>query len=90
MIASYVGVPITAEIPNGESVIVVQEILDGIMPCLLPLGLTFGLYGLVKRGLSTCQHCYSCDFRAFRGIDWIILRTKKRVLSDIFDEHSFL
>lgn len=52
LIASYVGVPITAEIPNGESVIVVQEILDGIMPCLLPLGLTFGLYGLVKRGAS--------------------------------------
>lgn len=52
LIASYVGVPITAEIPNGESVIVVQEILDGIMPCLLPLGLTFGLYGLVKRGVS--------------------------------------
>ncbi|MTM09085.1 PTS system mannose/fructose/sorbose family transporter subunit IID, partial [Turicibacter sanguinis] len=52
LIASYVGVPITAEIPNGESVIVVQEILDGIMPCLLPLGLTFGLYALVKRGAS--------------------------------------
>lgn len=52
LIASYVGVPITAEIPNGESVIVVQEILDGIMPCLLPLGLTFGLYGLVKKGAS--------------------------------------
>lgn len=52
LIASYVSVPITAEIPNGESVIVVQEIFNQIMPCILPLGLTFGLYALVKRGAT--------------------------------------
>ena len=30
-----------------------QSILDSIMPeCLLPLGLTFGMYGLVKKNVS--------------------------------------
>ncbi len=48
-IASYVNVNIVTEIPIGESTIVVQEILDGIMPKLLPLGLTFFMYSLVKR-----------------------------------------
>ena len=52
LIASYVNISIATEIPNGDAVIVVQQILDSIMPKLLPLGLTFGLYGLVKRGAS--------------------------------------
>ena len=52
LIASYVGVPITAEIPNGESVIVVQEILDGIMPGILSIGLVFLMVRLLKKGVS--------------------------------------
>ncbi|MGL4337833.1 MAG: PTS system mannose/fructose/sorbose family transporter subunit IID [Turicibacter sp.] len=52
LIASYVKVDIVTEIPNGEAVINIQEILDSIMPKLLPLGLTFGLYGLVRKGAS--------------------------------------
>ncbi len=52
LVASYVNVTIGLTIPNGDAVINIQEILDSIMPKLLPLGLTFGLYGLVKRGAS--------------------------------------
>lgn len=52
LIASYVNVNIVTEIPNGEAVIVIQDILDSIMPKLLPLGLTFGLYGLIKKGVT--------------------------------------
>ncbi|MEG2789959.1 MAG: PTS system mannose/fructose/sorbose family transporter subunit IID, partial [Romboutsia sp.] len=52
LIASYVNIDIVTEIPIGETALKVQEILDGIMPKLLPLGLTFGMYGLVKKNIS--------------------------------------
>lgn len=52
LIASYVNVNIATQIPIGESTIVLQEILDGIMPKILPLGLTFVMYGLVKKNVS--------------------------------------
>ena len=52
LIASYVNINIVTEIPIGETSLKVQEILDGIMPKILPLGLTFGMYGLVKKNVS--------------------------------------
>lgn len=52
LIASYVNINIVTEIPIGETTLKVQEILDGIMPKILPLGLTFGMYGLAKRNVS--------------------------------------
>lgn len=53
LIASYVNVNIVTEIPIGETVVSIQGVLDSIMPKLLPLGLTFGLYGLIKkRGIT--------------------------------------
>lgn len=52
LIASYVNINIVTEIPIGETTLKVQEILDGIMPKILPLGLTFGMYGLVKKNVS--------------------------------------
>lgn len=52
LIASYVNIDIVTEIPIGQTALKVQEILDGIMPKLLPLGLTFGMYGLVKKNVS--------------------------------------
>ena len=52
LIASYVGVNIALEIPIGETSVVVQEVLDSIMPCLLPLCLTFMMYSLVKKNVS--------------------------------------
>ncbi|NTW90470.1 MAG: PTS system mannose/fructose/sorbose family transporter subunit IID, partial [Erysipelotrichaceae bacterium] len=38
----YGGTTIALTIPNGESPIVLQTILDGILPKLIPLGLTLG------------------------------------------------
>ncbi|SCI22728.1 PTS system mannose/fructose/sorbose family transporter subunit IID [Romboutsia sp. 1001713B170207_170306_H8] len=52
LIASYVGFDIVLQIPIGETSVVIQEVLDGIMPKLIPLLLTFGMYGLVKKNVS--------------------------------------
>ena len=52
LIASYVGFNVALEIPIGETSVVIQEVLDGIMPCLLPLCVTFMMYGLVKKNVS--------------------------------------
>ena len=53
LIASYVGVNIaTPEYLSMQGTIDIQSILDSIMPCLLPLVLTFFMYGLVKKNVS--------------------------------------
>lgn len=52
LIASYVGVNIATVIPIGETSVVVQDVLNSIMPCLLPLCLTFMMYALVKKNVS--------------------------------------
>lgn len=53
LIASYVGVNIvTPEHLSMAGTIDLQSILDSIMPCLLPLVVTFGMYGLVKKNVS--------------------------------------
>ena len=40
---------IALEIPNGESPIVIQSILDGVLPKLIPLTITLGLFFLIKK-----------------------------------------
>jgi len=45
----YGGTTFALEIPNGASPIVLQDVLDGIMPKLLPLGLTLLFYFLIKK-----------------------------------------
>ena len=53
LIASYVSVNIaTPEYLSMQGTIDIQSILDSIMPCLLPLVLTFFMYGLVKKNVS--------------------------------------
>ena len=53
LIASYVKVPIvTPEAISMSGTIDLQNIFDSIMPCILPLGLTFGMYGLVKKNVT--------------------------------------
>lgn len=53
LIASYVSINlVTPEYLSVSGTIDLQKILDSIMPCLLPLGLTFGMYGLVKKNVS--------------------------------------
>ena len=53
LIASYVSVNIaTPAYLSMQGTIDIQSILDSIMPCLLPLVLTFFMYGLVKKNVS--------------------------------------
>ena len=53
LIASYVSINIaTPEYLSMQGTIDIQSILDSIMPCLLPLVLTFFMYGLVKKNVS--------------------------------------
>lgn len=47
--SNYGGTTIALEIPNGESPIIIQSILDGILPKLIPLTITLGLYFLIKK-----------------------------------------
>lgn len=51
------GTTIALTIPNGESPIVLQTILDGILPKLIPLGLTLGLYWLIKNKNWSAVKC---------------------------------
>lgn len=53
----YGGTTIALTIPNGESPIVLQSILDGILPKLIPLGLTLGLYWLIKNKNWSAVKC---------------------------------
>ncbi|WP_042276680.1 PTS system mannose/fructose/sorbose family transporter subunit IID [[Clostridium] dakarense] len=53
LIASYVSITlVTPEALSMSGTIDLQSILDSIMPCLLPLAVTFGMYGLVKKNVS--------------------------------------
>lgn len=53
----YGGTTIATTIPNGESPIVIQNILDGILPKLIPLALTLGLYWLIKNKNWSAVKC---------------------------------
>lgn len=48
LIAQYVQIEVGAEIVTGDTVVNVQELLDGVIPKLLPLLFTLGLYRLHK------------------------------------------
>ena len=43
----YGGTALGIVIDNGEKPIVIQEILDGVLPKLIPLSITLGLYYLL-------------------------------------------
>ena len=47
--SNYGGTTIALTIENGESPIVIQSILDGVLPKLIPLAITLGLYVLSKK-----------------------------------------
>lgn len=47
--SNYGGTTTALVFENGESPIVLQSILDGILPKLIPLALTLGLYFLIKK-----------------------------------------
>lgn len=47
--SNYGATKLAIEIPNGESPIVIQNVLDGILPQIIPLGLTLMLFFLLKK-----------------------------------------
>ncbi|MDP4108648.1 MAG: PTS system mannose/fructose/sorbose family transporter subunit IID [Bacillota bacterium] len=49
MTASMVTVNIPITFGGGEQPQTIQSVLDGIMPCMLPLGLTFFVYYLLRK-----------------------------------------
>lgn len=55
MTATMVSVPLDFVIGEGEQAMSLQAIFDGIMPNMIPLLLTLGVYYLIKKGLSTTK-----------------------------------
>ena len=53
MIASMVSFSTPLVLSIGETSIEIQSVFDQILPKVLPLGLTFGIYGLLKKGYKT-------------------------------------
>ena len=53
----YGGTKLGIQIANGEKPIVIQSILDGVLPKLIPLGITLGLYYLLARKKWTPLRC---------------------------------
>ena len=47
--SNYGGTTIATVIENGDKPIVIQSILDGVLPKLIPLALTLGLFFLMKK-----------------------------------------
>ena len=52
MIASMVSVNLGLTIGSGDSAIAINDVLDGIMPKMLPLLTTLGIYKLIKKGVK--------------------------------------
>lgn len=47
--SNYGGTRLAIEIPNGDSPIIIQNILDGVLPQMIPLFLTLMLFVLIKK-----------------------------------------
>lgn len=52
MVASMVSLNLGITIGSGDGAIVLNDVVNGIMPKMLPLFVTFGLYKLVRRGMK--------------------------------------
>ncbi len=52
MVASMVSLNLGITIGSGDSAIALNDIINGIMPKMLPLFVTFGLYKLVHKGIK--------------------------------------
>lgn len=55
--SNYGGTTISLTIENGESPIVIQNILDGVLPKMIPLALTLLLFWLLKKKGWTPVRC---------------------------------
>jgi mannose/fructose/N-acetylgalactosamine-specific phosphotransferase system component IID len=52
MTATMVSMTTPLQIGHGDGAVKIQEVLDGIMPGLLPLGLTLLVYYLLKKNVK--------------------------------------
>ena len=52
MVASMVSVNLGIQIGSGDSAIALNDVLNGIMPKMLPLLTTLGIYKLIKKGVK--------------------------------------
>lgn len=52
LVATKIGITTQLSFTLGEKVTEVQGLLDQIMPALLPLALFFGVYGLLRKGIT--------------------------------------
>ncbi|MEG1301250.1 MAG: PTS system mannose/fructose/sorbose family transporter subunit IID [Erysipelotrichaceae bacterium] len=59
MTATMVTVPLDFVIGEGEQAMSLKLIFDGIMPNIVPLLLTLGVYKLIKKGMSTTAVLFS-------------------------------
>lgn len=58
LISNYgAGTKLGISIPNGKAPIVIQNYLDMILPCILPLGLTLWMFYLIKKKGWTPVKC---------------------------------
>ncbi len=55
--SNYGGTTTSLVIPNGDAPIVLQSILDGVLPKMIPLALTLGLFFLMKKKRWTPVLC---------------------------------
>lgn len=55
MISSYVDIQTAIEFTNGDTVVVLQDVLNEIMPGLLSVVAVFTLYGLIKKNVSVLK-----------------------------------
>lgn len=55
--SNYGGTTIATQIANGESPIIIQDILDGVLPKMIPLAITLLLYWLLKKKGWTPVKC---------------------------------
>jgi len=53
MIASMIKFETPLVLNIGQASVEVQSIFDGILPDILPLGLTFLIYSLLKKGVKS-------------------------------------
>ena len=55
--SNYGGTTLDIEIANGESPIIIQSILDGVLPKMIPLAITLMLFYLIKKRKWTPVAC---------------------------------
>ena len=55
MTATMVNLKVALTFGSGDAMTELQTVLDSIMPCLLPAGVTFFIYWLLGKNIKTTQ-----------------------------------